>query len=392
MKIGAVRESWLVLTPVTPPAVHGLVRRNEKPQQLRFPLSNRMSRGVAMAVQGGGGYESPWDEKPYETLPTGKKVYVDESDVVTFLDPPKELIPLDPASYNPAAYLWLVFRLSRRKKIEDIPEERRHRLLQFLEPRLITRAWEIAGARYEDPKLAKMTASKLFSTGGDAEISLEYFNCRTSNGPLIISWIRSFKMAVFSSNNGQVYGRICGGPIVSTLANAFSPLYFEVTEAMEVMATEEPCDIACRFGDGLLAIEDYPQGFPRPAKHPYPFNDSVVIYIRHIGPGVCVGQAWQEGKELQQSNAIDIFSYTVAEVDHGSHMKIRVVLQKLSFVVAVPDPSECDGRRTQQTEETLGEAREVTQLDHNASPVVAEDQNSGNTLLGCGQCKVVPSE
>lgn len=35
-------------------------------------------------------------------------------------------------------------------------------------------------------------------------------------------------------------------------------------------------------------------------KHPYPFNDQVVIYIRHIGPGVLVGQAWQEGKELQQ--------------------------------------------------------------------------------------------
>ncbi|WZZ33454.1 hypothetical protein YC2023_016855 [Brassica napus] len=293
MKIGAVRECWVVRTPVTPPAVRGLIRRNEKPQQLGFPLSKRMSRSVVMEVQGGRGYESPWDEKPYETLPTGKKVYVDESDVVTFLDPPKELIPLDPTSYNSAAYLW--------KKIEDIPEERRPRLLQFIEPRLlISRAWEIAGARYENPKLAKMTASKLFSTGGDTEISLEYFNCRTSNGPLIISWIRSFKMAVFSSNNGQIYGRVCGGPIVSTLANAFSPLYFEVTEAMEVMATEEPCDIACRFGDGLLAIEDYPQGFPRPAKHPYPFNDSVVIYIRHIGPGVCVGQAWQEGKEVQQ--------------------------------------------------------------------------------------------
>ncbi|CAA7052460.1 unnamed protein product [Microthlaspi erraticum] len=77
--------------------------------------------------------------------------------------------------------------------------------------------------------------------------------------------------------------------------DAFSPLYFEVNEAMEVMATEEPCDIACTFGNGLLDIEDYPQ-----AKHPYPFNDSVVIYIRHIGPGVCIGQAWQEGKELQQ--------------------------------------------------------------------------------------------
>ncbi|KAL0683319.1 hypothetical protein Bca4012_050167 [Brassica carinata] len=102
------------------------------------------------------------------------------------------------------------------------------------------------------------------------------------------------------SRHGVKREILTSGPIVSTLANAFSPLYFEVTEAMEVMATEEPCDIACRFGDGLLAIEDYPQGFPRPAKHPYPFNDSVVIYIRHIGPGVCVGQAWQEGKEVQQ--------------------------------------------------------------------------------------------
>ncbi|KDO45574.1 hypothetical protein CISIN_1g0214711mg, partial [Citrus sinensis] len=35
-------------------------------------------------------------------------------------------------------------------------------------------------------------------------------------------------------------------------------------------------------------------------KHPYPFNDQVVIYIRHVGPGVLVGQAWQEGKELEQ--------------------------------------------------------------------------------------------
>lgn len=49
---------------------------------------------------------SAWDEKPYEILPTGKISYLDEQDLVTFLDPPKELIPLDPTSYNPAAYLW----------------------------------------------------------------------------------------------------------------------------------------------------------------------------------------------------------------------------------------------------------------------------------------------
>ncbi|KAH0865335.1 hypothetical protein HID58_082546 [Brassica napus] len=64
--------------------------------------------------------------------------------------------------------------------------------------------------------------------------------------------------------------------------------------------TKESCDIACRFCYWLLAIEDYPHEFSRPAKHPYPLNYRVVIYIQHIGVGVCVGHAWQEGKELQR--------------------------------------------------------------------------------------------
>lgn len=49
---------------------------------------------------------SPWDDKPYQVLPSGKIAYIDEQDVVSFLDPPTELIPLDPSSYNPASYLW----------------------------------------------------------------------------------------------------------------------------------------------------------------------------------------------------------------------------------------------------------------------------------------------
>ena len=40
--------------------------------------------------------------------------------------------------------------------------------------------------------------------------------------------------------------------------------------------------------------------FSLAVKHPYPFSDQVVLYIRHLGPGVLVGQAWQEGKALEQ--------------------------------------------------------------------------------------------
>ncbi|OWM69524.1 hypothetical protein CDL15_Pgr013985 [Punica granatum] len=214
------------------------------------------SGGAVKAINGSGGaYVSPWDEEPYEILPSGKKAYLDEQDVVTFLDPPKELIPLDPASYNPAAYLW--------KKIEDIPEERRHRLLHLLNPRLIFRAWEIAGTRYEDPKLAKKSSSKLLS-GETGATPLEYYYCQTSGGPFPISWINFFKMAIFCSKEGQTYGRLIGETILARLASSFHPLYFVVRPHKEVMSTEQPCDLACEFGDGLFDLQDYPEGFPKP--------------------------------------------------------------------------------------------------------------------------------
>lgn len=62
--------------------------------------------GVKAAAAVGGGGASVWDEKPFEVLRGGKISYFDEQDVVCFLDPPKELIPIDPHSYNPAAFLW----------------------------------------------------------------------------------------------------------------------------------------------------------------------------------------------------------------------------------------------------------------------------------------------
>lgn len=47
--------------------------------------------------------------------------------------------------------------------------------------RLISRAWEVAGRRYDDPKLAKKSASSLLSDGNCAG-SLELWKCRTSGG------------------------------------------------------------------------------------------------------------------------------------------------------------------------------------------------------------------
>ncbi|OMO82716.1 hypothetical protein COLO4_22872 [Corchorus olitorius] len=299
-------------TPLTvtklPTSCHCCCLQSKSPASLRFHLSTfpataRVSSSTSScckirAVHGGERAQastSAWDEKPFEILPDGKKGYLDELDVVSFLNPRKDLIPLDPSSYNPAAYLW--------KKIGDIPEERRYRLLQLLDPRLISRAWEIAGTRYDDPKLVKKSASNFLSTK-DGEISYEFYNCRSSGGPWPIAWMNFFKKTIFCGSNGKTYGRFIGGSIVAWFANNLSPLYFEVTQLKEVMSTEAPCDFAYEFGDGLLELHECPAGFPRPVKHPYPFSDLVVIYIRHIGPGVLVGQAWQEDIDYKQGTFV----------------------------------------------------------------------------------------
>lgn len=136
-----------------------------------------------LCLQGEANYQSPWDEKPYEILPAGSISYLDEQDIATFVDPPKELIPLDPESYNPAAYLW--------KKLGDIPEERRHRLLVSLKPKHIPKVWELIGTRYQDAKLAKQTASALLSMDVNS-MPPEYWSCRTSKGPMPFSWLNDF--------------------------------------------------------------------------------------------------------------------------------------------------------------------------------------------------------
>ncbi|WOL19702.1 hypothetical protein Cni_G28504 [Canna indica] len=235
---------------------------------------------------------TPWDDKPYELLPGGKKAYLDEQDVVSLLDPPKELIPIDPASYNTAAYLW--------KKIDDIPEERRHRLLSTVKGRLISRCWKLVGGRYQDAKLAKQSTSSLLALGDDP-LPLEIWNCRTSEGPLPVGWLNGFRTVIFHGKDGDTYGRIIiGGSLPFSLEKLYSPLYFKVRQVAEVMSTGQPCDVAYEFGDGLLDPFIIPAGFPKPVEHPWPFNDHLVIYMRHAGPGVLVGQAWQEGKDLKQ--------------------------------------------------------------------------------------------
>lgn len=86
------------------------------------------------------------------------------------------------------------------------------------------------------------------------------------------------------------------------------------------MSTEQPCDRAYEFGDGLFDLHEYPRGFPRPMKHSWPFNDQVIVYVRYVGPGLLIGQAWQEGAALEQVPR-KLFSEILMVKDYASQVK-----------------------------------------------------------------------
>ncbi|XP_020578372.1 uncharacterized protein LOC110023346 isoform X2 [Phalaenopsis equestris] len=253
--------TWSFSVQIQPKRLRLVLGFSEPRNPHLFPTqSSRLGfprRRKHLCVLAEGNRHSPWDEKPYEIFPGGGRSYLDEQDIATFVDPPKELIPLDPESYNPAAYLW--------KKLGDIPEERRLRLLASLKPKHIPKLWELTGTRYQDAKLAKQTASELLSVEVKSMLP-ECWRCRTSKGPMALSWLNDFKKVIFLGKDGGTYGRLIpSGLLPSTGSKFYGPLYFTVRQVTEIISTEQPCDLAYEFGDGLLGLSEFPEGFPMPS-------------------------------------------------------------------------------------------------------------------------------
>ncbi|CAK9881023.1 unnamed protein product [Sphagnum jensenii] len=217
-------------------------------------FGNREINPSQYGVQGNEG------EEPYRILENGQKAYLDELDVLTLLDPPAFIRPMDSRTYNHATFLW--------KKIGDIPEERRHRLLDLLEPKHISSMWKLSGLRYDFPDLLVEDAAGLLPN-------------KAIEKPL--------KPIIWS---GQ-YAQYAGGPLLERIGQLFAPLYFQVRPVQIVPATNETCDLAFCYGDGHLELKDaVPEGYPQPGRQPWPFGNSFFDYIRAVGPGVLVGQSW----------------------------------------------------------------------------------------------------
>lgn len=57
-------------------------------------------------------------------------------------------------------------------------------------------------------------------------------------------------------------------------------------------------DVALVYGEGIgpkMELADLPDSsWPRPRPHRYPFNGSLVDYMRPIAPGMFVGCGWKE--------------------------------------------------------------------------------------------------
>lgn len=226
-------------------------------------------------------------DEPFRIMPDGKKAYLDELDVLTLLAPPPYMKPMSTMSnYNHAAFLW--------KKIAAIPEERRHRLLDLLEPRHITAMWKMAELRYQDPGLYLQNASRFLHSPASKPLEPVIWRGQVNDVPWIVSFLSRFKKAFFYTEDRELYGRvITGGAFLEGLGNIVAPLYFHVKPIKTVLATNEQCDFAFSYDAGHMELKNaVPNAFPQPGKHPSPFGKEFFDYVRVVGPGVVVGQSW----------------------------------------------------------------------------------------------------
>ncbi|RWW24739.1 hypothetical protein GW17_00010964 [Ensete ventricosum] len=143
--------------------------------------------------------------------------------------------------------LGLILKWSVAKKIGDIPEERRHRLLSTVKGRKTSYLPSFTSLTFlltlnQDLCLliGLMTSERLSSMARTERHMDEYLLLMLSNAS--------------------------GGSLPFGLDKYYSPLYFKVTPIMEVMSTEQPCDVAYEFGNGLLDPWNIPAGFTKPGK------------------------------------------------------------------------------------------------------------------------------
>ncbi|EFJ15532.1 hypothetical protein SELMODRAFT_445436 [Selaginella moellendorffii] len=232
-------------------------------------------------------------DRPYRTIPGLGKFYLDELDVITLLDPPY-LSPLDPASYNHASFIW--------KKIGDVPEERRARLLELIHPSLMQSMWEVTGKRYDSPKLF---AGDAFTLLPAPEIEEPYkktiWHGKVGGDFWPWSWLRDITIEFFVSKDDGIYGQLSCSGLFGSVVSRYMPLYFKVQQAEFVSVTNDECDMVLDFSSGHLHLKDeLPSSFRKPEKLSWPL-ENFVAYIRPAGPGVLVGQLWQKRSDAKEA-------------------------------------------------------------------------------------------
>eukprot|EP00898_Chlorokybus_atmophyticus_P004015 jgi/Chlat1/4614/Chrsp293S04359 len=203
-------------------------------------------------------------------------------------------------NYTKAGAIW--------GAIEDIPADKRHLLLERFDARQLERLWGMTEDRTNDEAIRAAIKSgvNVASTLPSFAATEPVLNEGTYDGvsPGVFPLVKRFQKQFFRTADGkQMYGRVILGFPGGRLLGEIAPLYFRVRRGVTITATDVAADICLVYGTGQLQLRppDIPAGWPMPAPHLYPFNKGLRDYLRLVGPGVLIGQGWNEGGGVEDA-------------------------------------------------------------------------------------------
>ncbi|GAQ89690.1 hypothetical protein KFL_005510050 [Klebsormidium nitens] len=221
---------------------------------------------------------------------------------------------VDERVLNYGTYFWTKFL--------EINADERIKFLDWIDHRHMEWLWRLGEQRYSNIGTRMYThAAKLLPVRGVTKVFRpQVWIGKVDGAP---PFFGDFHRVIWVAPDSNMYGRTVLLPNRKGWLRRFIdetfPLYFRVKQTNLVVATERPCDMVIEYVTDMSELDgNIPPEYPKPVPPPHPFNDAMKEYMRPLGPGLMVCEAWHEGVSPEATPKPFLKTSVMARVGPGT--------------------------------------------------------------------------